>query len=135
MDGRIFYVNKRQLSRIRTQDLPQLAQGICGYQLGILHSERCYKKQVAYIRLYASNYEMFILANDWVKLVPYFINGSFTPFIVAPQPKRTISACEGIDGWSGKDLTNISSWDQPFYGKVYATLQLIFTQSYPTSRL
>jgi len=131
VDGRIFYVDGRQLSAIRTQDLPQLTLGICGFQHGFVAVERCYKHQVGYVRLFArtnGSYEMFVLSTDWNQLIPYFESGALTPFIVAPQSIFSQTVAQG-------DLSNHAEWDAPFYNKVYATLRTIFTQSYPTSRL
>jgi hypothetical protein len=123
VDGRIFFDGSRQFSAIRTQDLPQLAKAICGFERGLVSVERCYKKQIAYIRLFAKEFEVIVLANDWAKILPYLSTGS--PLLVGGTIYSTNS----------KDLSNLEQWDATFYNQVYSTLQTIFTESYPTSRL
>lgn len=111
-----------------------LTKAICGFIRGFVFVERCYKKQVAYVRLYAPHFEVFVLANDWNKIIPLMSTGWFTPEVVAPAPIRTPSACVGV-GWGSKELGNLEIWDKPFYEKVYSVLRTVFTQSYPTSKL
>lgn len=134
MDARIFFVGDRQLSALRTQDLPDLTRAICGAERGLCYVERCTKHNVGYIRFYAPHFEVLVLASDWDKIRPLMGEGWFTPFVVAPQPIMTSNPCTGI-GWAGKELGNLEIWDAPFYQKVYAVLRTVFTQSYPTSKL
>jgi hypothetical protein len=109
-------------SRIRTQDLPLLAKAICGFERGLVNVERGYKRQIAYIRLFCPQFEVQVLANDWNKIAPYLAVGS--PLLVDP-----------IINSNEKDISNLEQWDAVFYTKVYDTLRMIFTQSYPTSKL
>lgn len=134
MDGRIFFTSDRQLSAVRTQDLPELTRAICGYERGLVYVERCIKHHVGYVRFYAPHFEVFVLSSDWAKILPLLGDGWFTPFVVAPQPILTTSPCVGV-GWAGKELGNLEIWDAPFYQKVYAVLRTVFTHSYPTSKL
>ncbi len=134
MDGRIFFVDGRQLSAVRTQDLPVLTRAICGFQRGLVSVERCYQRQVAYVRFFAPGFEVYVLANDYQKIVPFLATGWMTSDVVAPQSIMSVAGCVGT-GWSRKELFNLEIWDAPFYQKVYSTLRTIFTQSYPTSKL
>jgi hypothetical protein len=138
VDGRIFFTSSRQLSTIRTQDLPLLTTAICGFERGLVSVERCWKHEVGYVRFFAPGFEVFVLANDWQKVVPYLFDGSLTPSVVAPQPIRATTnrvGGRGTDSNDMADLSTIAQWDAPFFQKVYATLRTIFTESYPTSRL
>ena len=132
MDARIFYATNKQLSALRTQDLPIVARAICGYERGLVHVEQCLKRQVPFVRLFASGLEVCVLRSDWKKIVPYLATGWMTPGVVAPQPvhnDRNDALCSTLD------LANIEVWDAAFYQRVLATLQTLFTESYPTSKL
>jgi hypothetical protein len=132
VDGRIFYAGTRQLSELRTQDLPLLAKAICGYERGMVHVEQCCKHQVEFLRLHAPNFEVFVLTSDWKRIVPYLATGWMTPGVVAPQPvhdRLHDAFCASLD------LADLETWDKTFYQKVLATLQTLFTESYPTSKL
>jgi hypothetical protein len=131
MDGRIFYATDKQLSALSTQDLPVVAKAICGYERGMVHVEQCSKHQVEFLRLFAQNFEVLVLTSDWKKIVPYLASGWMTSGVVAPQPihDRLHDALCGSLG-----LAELETWDKAFYQRVLATLQTIFTESYPTSK-
>jgi hypothetical protein len=137
VDGRIFYVGGRQLSAIRTQDLPMLAKAIVGYARGMVSVERCIHRLVQYVRFYANEqaggqrFEFNVLASDWAKLYPYL---SGQP-VNTPGPSSPLLTQSVIKNSNTNDLSNLEQWDPVYYAKVYATLQTIFTQSYPTSNL
>lgn len=133
MDGRIFLIGGRQLSAIRTQDLPLLATAICGFERGLVHAERCYSKQVAYIRLFCKSFDIRVLASDWLKLLPY-LSGQIDPDQPLPGPSNPLLV-KSPPTTIPKDVSTIDQWDPVFYQKVYATLQILFTESYPTSKL
>lgn len=126
MDARIFFVDGRQLSAQRTQDLPVLAKAICGFERRFVKVERCFKRNVGYIRLYYLDFEVYVLESDWRKIIPHLVSGELNPQ-VGPQHVISDVTPRGFD--------NLEVWDQRFYQKVYSALQLIFTQSYPTSKL
>ena len=71
---------------------------------------------------------MFVLKTDWDKIIPLLKNGALNPVIVG---QGSILSAANQD----TDLASISTWDAKFFQKVYQTLQLVFTESYPTSRL
>lgn len=137
VDGRIFFATNRQLSAIRTQDIPMLTLAICGFERGLVNVERCYKKQVAYFRFFAKEqrgggrFEFTVLSNDWAKILPYL---SGQPGGTTPGPSSPL-LLDPVNNTNPKDLSNLEQWDPVFYKKVYATLQTIFTESYPTSKL
>lgn len=99
-----------------------LARAITGFERGLVSVERCYKKQVAYIRLFCKDFEVRVLANDWNKLLPFLSTQGPLQY----DPPFTTNS---------RDVSNIEIWDPVFYQKVYSTLQIVFTKSYPTSRL
>lgn len=131
MDGRIFFAGTRQLSAQRTQDLPVLAKAICGFERGLVAVERVHKRNVNYVRFFANNFELYVLESDWLKVVPHLKTGQFNPQI-GPPPIPTLR----VQAFCGTlELADLEVWDAVFYQKVYQALQLVFTQSYPTSHL
>lgn len=129
MDARIFFADGGQLSAIRTQDLPVLAKAIAGYERGFLKVEKCQKRNVSYVRFFAAStqsFELNVLESDWRKIVPHLVSGEFNPFVGPPGIYSDVTP---------KDFDNLEVWDARFVQKVYQALQLIFTQSYPTSNL
>ena len=109
-----------------------MAKAICGYERGLVHVEQCIKHQVPFVRLFASNLDVCVLYSDWKKIVPYLATGWMTPGVVAPQRVHN----DQNDAYCGSlDLANIEDWDSAFYQRVLATLQTLFTQSYPTSKI
>jgi hypothetical protein len=132
VESRIFIATNQQLSRLRTQDLPVVAKAICGYSRKLVNVEQCIKRQVPFVRLFASNLEVCVLYSDWKKILPYIASGWVTPGVVAPQwpPDRQHNAQAFSLG-----LADLETWDKAFYTKVLSILQILFTESYPTSNL
>ena len=132
VDARIFIATNQQLSRLRTQDLPVVAKAICGYERKLVHVEQRVKHEVPYVRLYAAHLDVCVLYSDWKKILPYIATGWMTPGVVAPQwvPDQQHNALA-----FSLDLADLEQWDKSFYGRVLATLQTLFTESYPTSKL
>ena len=129
MDARLQLVNGRRLSRLRQEDLPNVAKVIVGYERRVVRSERCFSKQVVYYRFRGKGLTVIVLGTDFEKILPYIKDGSFDP-IQFPAPTIDTSNPD-LD----PDVSTIDQWDPVFYTRVLGQLRALFPDSYPTSNL
>lgn len=146
MDARLRLVDGRRLSRLRRDDLADVAKAICGYERGLVWVERVYSKYRAYYRFRAKGFLVRILASDYAKILPYIKDGTLDP---AQYPMaQGATRPESIEvtfhlGYRSnqfvntdpvcRDVLTIDQWDPVFYQKVYGYLLTLFPESYPTS--
>ena len=129
MDARLQLVDGFRLSRLRRDDLPNVAKAITGHERKIVTAERVFAKQVAYYRFKAPGFDCIVLASDFVKILPYIKSGVFDP---KQYPCPSLDTSEPN---MHPDVNTIDQWDPVFYSKVYGQLLALFPESYPTSNL
>jgi len=95
---------------------------------GRAHLGGSYVHEVPLVEIKGDNCHVLILGEDWAKIEPFIKDGSFDPLIV-PNAPRTAR----LD--PSHDMGALELVDQPFYLYVLNTLKLLFTESYPTSKL
>lgn len=127
MDARQQLVDGRRLSRLRQEDLPDVAKAICGYERRLVRAERVFSRQVAYYRFVGQGLDCIVLATDYAKILPLILDGTFDPSqYPAPQTGNP-----GVPA----DLSTLDQWDSVFFTRVLGHLRALFPDSYPTSDL
>ena len=129
VDARLQLVDGKRLTRLRQEDLPDVAKAICGYERGLVRAERSFQRQVAFFRFTARGLDVVVLASDYAKILPYVQDGTFDP-IQYPPPQRA-EASPDLD----PEVSRIDQWDPVFYTRVYGLLRALFPESYPISNL
>lgn len=130
VDARLQFVDGRRLSRLRQEDLHDVAAAIVGYERKIVQAERVFAKQVAYYRFKAKGFVCLVLATDFAKILPFIQDGTFDPRQY-PPPHFVNTGNPLIN----PDLSTIDQWDPVFFSRVYGQLRALFPDSYPTSNL
>ena len=117
-----------RFSKLRRDDLPEVARALTAAERGFVRAERCYQRGVAYYRFYASTLDVLVLASDFERIIPALQNGLFdTTQYPVPHVTRA--------GGPAPDLSTIEQWDSVLYNRVLDVLKALFTESYPTSDL
>jgi hypothetical protein len=82
VDQRLFKIGERRPERLTRADTPEVARAIAAYYRRQAQLTRGVTKEVAYVRLINPGlFDVSIRWEDWVKILPYFMDGSFNPSI------------------------------------------------------
>jgi len=122
----MFFIHGRRLSRLRIPDLPVVAKAIVAFTRRHAKSAEYVRHGVGFVRLYGVGVDVNVLVSDWNKIVPYLQDGSWNPVatpvawpLAAPNAEASIADTD----------------DPDLYRRVLQTLELLFTEDFPTSRL
>jgi hypothetical protein len=86
MDSRLWRVNGRRPSKLRRNDLPQVAQAIVDAELGRAEVRVGHVRGASFVNIHKKNtYDIVVLGEDWAKIVP-FLRNSTTAFTPPPPP-------------------------------------------------
>ena len=125
MDSRLSYLFGRRLSRLRQEDLPNLALAMTVYIRGTLPvSVGSINMRGTYgIKLESKDFQVAVLAEDWKKIEPYLRDDSFFP---AKYPLPYTNQVEPVydPGAIVQD---------PLYTRILDVLTGLFPEEYPTS--
>lgn len=126
MDNRLAYIFGKRVSRLRQQDLPDVAFALTGLARS-LTSVKVGSATVSGAKVVTITSDWFavaILLEDWLKIEPYIREGFFTPQIypVTPPIRVGVSAPDQISG-------------DPLYKRILNVLISEFPEAYPTSDL
>lgn len=97
--------------RLRSQDLPLLAQALLGYYQGQVRVKHGVTRNLGYVRLESATFHVQVLAEDWTKLLTHIKNGDFN-----------------------QSTLILDYTDPQAYTKILRTLQTIFVEAYPVTR-
>ena len=126
MDERLSFIYGRRLSRLRVTDLPNVARAIVAFTRGHAKSEEYLRHGVAFVRLFGVGVDVNVLVSDWEKIVPALQSGQWNP---AVTPVARAFAAPNAEA-------SVADLDDPdLYRRVLQTLQLLFTEDFPTSNL
>ena len=118
----------RRLTRLRYEDLPNVARAITGYERRLVHVEQNTTHPVGFYRFTARAFNVVVLVSDFALILPYLQDGTFDP-LQFPVPRVV-----GLNTVA-HDIGTIDQWDPLLYGRVYDQLQVLFPDRYPTSNL
>ncbi len=130
MDSRLSLVNGRRLSRLRRQDLPEVARALLawsrpGSRVGIsivIH--------ISHTHITGKNFDVAILSEDWEKIEPLVKEGLFSQFLFPTRAPAVFS-----DPSVSLDLSLVDANDRQSYLRVLSLLWGLFPDSYPVSNL
>lgn len=126
-----YHGNRKKVSRLRREDLPDVALAIVAANRGQCSPQRVFFRGTEVVDFRAPGiFSVVVLASDWDKLLPYIQQGYFSPILVASQPSTGYTR---PDVWKSLSLLGVSS--PSFYHYVLGILQKEFTDTYPTSML
>lgn len=128
MDNRLGILFAKRTSRLRQQDLPDVAFAITTYLRGIVPVSvgPTTVSGAPVIALVSQWFNITVLASDWAKIEPYLRNDTFNPSVV-PIPYMN-------QRYEREALFSPSVVTQdPLYERVLDTLKIVFPESYPTS--
>jgi hypothetical protein len=127
VDARQQLVDGRRLSRLRQEDLHDVAKAICGYERRLVRAEGVFSRHVAYYRFKGRGLDCLVLATDYAQILPFVQDGTFDPnqYPAPPTGNPSVPA----------DLSTIDQWDSVFFTRVLGRLRALFPESYPTSDL
>lgn len=130
MDSRLSLVNGRRLSRLRRQDLPEVARALLawskpGSSVGISVVSR-----IGYTHLCGRNFNVAILSEDWEKIEPLVREGLFSQSLFPTRdPAKFLNPGVSLD------LSLVSANDRQSYLQVLSLLWDLFPDSYSVSNL
>ena len=126
MDSRLYYQFDRRLSRLRQEDLPNLALAMTVYLRGVLPTNisRVTRWGTHGIMLASREFQVAVLAEDWKKIEPYLKDDVFYP---ARYPLPYTTQVEQVydPGAIVQD---------PLYQRILDVLTTLFPEVYPTSQ-
>jgi hypothetical protein len=130
VDSRLAFVNGRRLSRLRKQDLPEVAVALIawsnpGSRVGVR-----VVKNTKFVRLSGRNFDVAILNEDWEKIAPLVKEGVFTSYLTFMGPPGVSLNPEVAD-----DSALVKTHQSQRYQHVLGILETLFPESYPTSNL
>jgi hypothetical protein len=123
MDQRLWSIYGLRLERLTTADLPNVARAIVGYTRGFATVKAGCIHNTSYVLFKAEGFQQIIRGDDWAKLLPYFLDNTFSP------PAHLWRS------WDNIDFSMIDTFDSQYYNSVLSVLQTVFTVSFPTSYL
>ena len=128
MDNRLGLLFGRRLSRLRAQDLPNVALAITTYlrkqvPVGV---ETVHVSGAEAIALTSNWFYVTVLREDWDKIEPYLRDDTFTPAIVALPYINQLFRPEYV-------LVPAKVVEDPLYKRVLDVLNPLFPAEYPTS--
>lgn len=119
-------VNGVRAERLTSQEVPSLAvaivasiRGKCTVQNFTMDGERC-------IRLFGDGFNVVVRGSDWLKIVPYLVDGSFEPTVI-PIPQVVM-----LEPDVQRDVALVTVLDSHLYNRVLTVLSKLFPIRYPT---
>jgi hypothetical protein len=127
VDQRLFKIAGRRPERLTRADTPEVARAITAYYRRQAQVTRGVLNEVAYVRLVNPGVlDVVIRWDDWVKIVPYFIDGSLDTTI-NPEPTLLVDHFSVLTDASTIDLTD------GLYQRTLNILNQLFTIEFPKS--
>lgn len=123
MDNRLYHIFGRRPSRLRQQDLPDVAFAltVLARRLVPVRVDSADLTGAKVITLTSEWFAVAVLLEDWLKIEPHIQEGFFSP-VLYPVP--------GLGRPSSDQLAR-----DPLYNRILSVLTLEFPDSYPTSDL
>jgi hypothetical protein len=109
VDERLNIVGHGQLMNLTLDDVPWLTRAFISLMNGQGSSASYQIKNVSVVHLTGPNFNVYLRAEDWLKIAPYLADGTFSLDVLAP--------------------------DADVYNKVYGVLSSLFTTSFPTTNI
>jgi hypothetical protein len=130
VDSRLSLVNGRRLSRLRQQDLPEVARALIAWSNPGGRAGVRVVRNAKFIRLSGRNFDVAILNEDWQRIAPLVQEGVFTSFLTPMGPPGVV-----LDPGVSEDSALVETRQSQRYQHVLGILETLFTESYPTSNL
>jgi hypothetical protein len=130
VDGKLYLIDGRRVSRLRKPDLPVIARAIVAFHRGKCKAERVHKYEIEYVRFFSNGFDALVLASDWDRVLVYFKDGTLNPRVVKQGPCLIL-----LSPQHQKELAVIDWVDRSFYLRVLGVLESLFTEDYPKSKI
>ncbi len=115
---------------LRKNDTPALARAIVAVQRGRAIVGRCAVQGTDCILFEdkRTHIKLLVLAQDWLKVVPYLSDGTFDPLVIPTYHWVTVNQ-DRFDS----AVTDIR--DQELYSRVLTVLERLFPVEFPTTKI
>lgn len=127
MDNRLALVYGRRPSRLRRQDLPEVATAITAYSRGYPVTAGFSSDGNLRFMVFESDvFKVAVLWDEWLKIEPYVREGVFSPSLYPVSAGYAL-----LDPRQTLNPATVQS--DPLYKRVLDVLTLLFPDSYPTA--
>jgi len=124
VDVRLQPIWRRRRHRLRVPDLPEAARAITAYQ----KNEATLDTRAGrppYVRLSGVNFDVVFMKEDWVQILPFLQTGFFNLGLF-PVARFGFQSPIKVNNTAVLAQTQL-------YDRVFAVLQQLFTEDFPTS--
>jgi len=126
VDERLDLLNHRQVANLTWDDAPYVAKAIVACIRGKSIANPVYLNNVSMVHMQGTGINVYVLGEDWLKIVPYLADGTLNPNIVAYPI---------IGGDPKLDISTIDLQDLTLYQRVVGMLRGLFPTRFPTSKI
>jgi len=121
---------RRRPGVLRREDLPRLTLALVAVVRKRGKARPYRTRSVSYVRIVTSEVSLAVLKTDWEKIEPLILDGVFDPQMV-PVGQRAVY----LYPYVAHDEPVLDWADRALYYYLLGQLQLVFTETYPTSNL
>lgn len=111
--------------RIRSSDLPEVSRAVLSVVRGVARAEASRSLGLRYVRLVGQGLDVEVLREDWKKIQPFILDGTFDPGQF-PVPRKG-SLHRSVD----YDPAVIDVRDRTLFERILSTLSRVFEEDYP----
>ena len=127
MDQRLLKIDGQRLARLTRAETPAVAKVLVAYCRKQAQVKTGVLNEVAYVQLVSSGSANVIIRwDDWVKIRPYLVDGSFDTTII-PEPTLFNAHPEVLSDESTLDIRD------GLYRRILTVLNRLFTVEFPKS--
>ena len=128
VEARLGKIGGQRLARLYVKDLPRLARGIVAVIRNRAHARAHVARNVPFVRIKSDEHDILVMKEDWEKILPYIQDGTFNPMVVPRNPQVGY-----LDFRIAYGEPVLDHADRRLFEAILGTLQLLFTERFPTS--
>lgn len=126
VDLRLDLIDGRQVANLTIDDVPIVARAITACIRKKAGIGLVYANNISIIRLLGVGFDLSIRAEDWVRIAPFLVDGTFNPEVSAhPIPRMDPPL----------SVSTIDLQDRSLYSHVVGVLSGLFPTKFPRSSL
>jgi hypothetical protein len=122
VDQRLDLLNGQQVANLTADDAPYVAKALTAVLRGKAIASTVEVNNIPMVRLYGVGIQVHIRGEDWLKLAPYFVDGTLNPLTVAFAVPN---------GDPPLDVSTIDLQDPDLYNRILGLLLNLFPTKFP----
>jgi len=130
MDERLTLLDGHRVGSLRKEDLPELSLVILDVLRGRGAANTLLSCGSEYIVLKSRTAKVYVLREDWLKVLPEIQQGAFDTLLNPVTPSRGY-----LDPVTEREGSLMDHADKPLYERILTTLQGFFTETFPVAVL